>query len=113
MTTPRDLLAEAARAETARVYGTTCPENRQTEPAGPSRIPFQRPEDSYYGPAPAVDLTELVNAIVPAPSARRRSRVRVEQAIARGLNDASISAELDVDTDYAATVRAAMEKASA
>jgi len=115
MTPGQKRLAEIARLETARVYGSMCPEHRQPEPAAEPRV-FERPDDSYYGPAPAEVLTELVGALTaeaPSRELRPAERRSVEQAIARGLDDDRIAALLHLDTAAVRTVRAALDRLSA
>lgn len=90
-----DALAEAARAETARVYGSVVRE--------------------HTGPAPAYVVAELLDALSPsAPSTRRRlvPVARVEQAIARGQSDHRIANQLCIDAEIVADVRAAMDRAA-
>lgn len=111
MTPAQRALAEIARAETARVYGTACPEHRQ-----PAFQPEQeRPADTYYGPAAQHERQALVEALSPVRLVRDRvPRKRIEQAIARSeWNDDKIAAELRVRVDDVQAVRAAMDRLSA
>ena len=91
-----DALAEAARAETARVYGSVC---RETRPASPHVI------------------AELLDALTPAPKTPRHRRLvpvaRVEQAIAMGRSDHRIANQLCIAVEVVADVRAAMDRAAA
>lgn len=96
MTPGLDALAEAARAETARVYGSVCRETR---------------------PAPPHVLDELLDALTPAPKTPRHTRLvpvaRIEQAIARGQSTHRIANQLCIDAAIVADVRAAMDRAAA
>lgn len=112
MTPGEKALREAARMESARVYGKACREHRQADAPATSPVAFRRPAESYYGPAPTADLAQLVEAIVPV-RLPGPSRIPVEQSIARGLDDEQISALLDLDVAHVASIRARMEKASA
>jgi hypothetical protein len=112
MSAGSDALAEAARLETARVYGSTCPEPPRRADAEAEAAVFGRPADTYYGPAPAPALVQLVEAISPRTDARRRDRRRIEQAIARGGDDAAIGGELHVPAEDIAFVRSAMDRAA-
>ncbi len=95
MTPGLDALAEAARAETARVYGSVC---RETRPAAPHV------------------LADLLDALTPARQQPQRRLVpvaRVEQQIARGRSDHRIANSLCIDVAVVADVRAAMDRAVA
>lgn len=93
MTPAQEALIEAARSESARIYGALCREAR---------------------PAPPHVLDELLDALAPdAPPARRLVPVtRVEQCIARGHTDGQIARRLHVPVDVVADVRAAMDRAA-
>jgi hypothetical protein len=117
MATPgQDALAEAARLEAARVYGTVCPEHRSAEPEQPATV-FARPLDTYYGPAPAATRTELVEALQGDAPGRDRiaagTRRSIEQAIARGESNGTIASGLPVDVTVVRRVRADLDRLSA
>lgn len=105
-----DALAEAARAETARVYGSVVREHRQ--PERPELARFERLPDSYYGPPPTSVLNELLDAIVPAQerTSRMATVARIEQAIACGYPDGQIARDLHIARSAVEDVRAAMDK---
>lgn len=75
LTPGREALAEAMRLEQARIYSQPQHEHRSerrqtiTKQRG-SRFPT-RPLDSYYGPAPADWIDELIEAIAPPARGRR------------------------------------------
>lgn len=101
-------LAEAARREAALVYGTTCHEHRAFVPAArePDIFPERLP-DSYYGPAPAADILQLV-AVTTSGRMTRADIQLVECAIANGWSDDRIREELDVTDEQLAQVRGVM-----
>lgn len=111
MTPAQRALAEIARTETARVYGTACPEHRQ--PA--VHADQSRPADSFYGPAAQHDRRALVEALSPVRLIRDRvPRKRIEMALARSeWDDAKIAAELHCTLDDVRSVRVALDRLSA
>ena len=113
MTAGEDALREAARLEAARVYGRPCPEHKQAHAVIEPGL-FERPVDSYYGPAAEPVLAQLVTALAPeAPRSSASSRRRIEQAIARGLDDDHAAAATGADLADVTSVRAAMDRLSA
>jgi hypothetical protein len=113
MTPGEQALAEIARLETARVYGSTCPEAPRTAARAEPRV-FDRPADTYYGPAPTAVVTELVTALESdsprqTVAAERRS---VEQAIARGLDDDAVAEATHLGLASVRRIRAAMDRAA-
>lgn len=113
MTPGEAALREAARMETARVYGATCRESRapRKRKARPASAFPERPLESYYGPAPAHLIAELV-AVTTTPGLTRIETDLIEQALARGWAGTRINAELGFGPADVKTVRDAMNRAA-